>query len=125
MPKRGKRSIARTQSGRRALRGAKTGESPFKGRSIRTASVQVSSGKKKRQVILVPTVVKKKSGGFVEFGNAGDAAREALRKGDFARVGRPAAAGSKSLAKSERKATKRSKKFSKRLGRISRKRKKS
>jgi len=107
--------IKNTPSGRRAIAGARAGKDSIKNRdgthsSIRTATVGVTLQGKPRTMI-VPTVVKSPSGQMRRL-TVDQAVKRAKRTGDFA------------LTKKQSTADRRSKKFSKRLGKISRRRKK-
>jgi len=102
--------IKNTPSGKRAIAGAKAGKDRIKNpdgtnSSIRTATFGVEIDGKKR-VMIAPTVVKTPSGQMRQLTPAQAVAR-ARRTGDFA------------VVRSQRVADRRSKKFSKRLGKIS------
>jgi len=106
--------IKNTPSGKRAIAGARSGKdflvNPGGSRSsIRTATFGVNIGGKERTII-VPTIVKTPSGTMKRLTND-QAVTRARRTGDFA------------VVKSQQVADRRSRKFSERLGKISRKRK--
>ncbi len=105
--------IKNTPSGRRALAGAHSGKDFITNpdgtkSSIRTATFGVSVRGKER-VMIAPTVVKTPGGKMVRL-SSDEAAARARKTGDFA------------LVKNQKTADRRSRKFSKRLGRISEKR---
>lgn len=117
-----KRKIGLTKSGRRAVRTAKHGGSSLGGGTIKTGSFTVSKkAGGKLQTILAPHIVKAPGGGLRQL-TSSEAESRALRTGDFTKVGRARKPGSPKIDKDIAKATKMSKAFSARLGRLADKR---
>lgn len=101
--------IKNTPSGRRAIAGAKAGKDRIKNPDGSYSSIRTGSYGVDDKTMIVPHVVKTKRGTMRRLRPGEEAVGRAQRTGDFA------------VAKNEQVATRRSKKFSKRLGKISKK----
>ena len=125
MPKRklpGKKQLGKTQAGKRALAGARSGKGGIKNpdgskSSVKTATYDIPGRKGRTDVMVAPTIRKNPKTGKLEQLSAREAARVATETGDFVRVkgGRTQRSVERARAKGDAK----SRKFSKRLGNVS------
>lgn len=119
----GKKKFKRTKFGARAIAGARSGtggkKNPSGSRSsVKTATFDVPGRKGRTDVAVVPTI--RKVGGKLKTFSLNDALKEARRTGDFVRV--KGGKTQKAIEKARAKGDKKSRSFSKKLGKISAKR---
>lgn len=118
-----KKHLKRTQFGKRALAGARAGKDRVRNAdgtfsSVRTATYDIPGKKGRTDVMVAPTI--RKVGGKMKQMTHAEARASALKSGDYVRV--KGGKTQKKIEKARAKGDRKSKRFSKRLGKISRKR---
>ena len=116
----GKKRFGRTKAGKRAIAGARSGRGGLKNpdgtrSSVRSTTVDIPGKKGRTDVALIPTI--RKMGGKLVRLSSKAAVKTALSTGDFVRI--KGGKTKKAVAKARAKGASKSRKFSAKLGKIS------